>query len=54
MTKLEVLQKLRECAKEIKGWAPTQVPDNSHRMEPGLYEGDEMAAVVYFIADMLE
>lgn len=51
----KTLQQLRECAESIKAANPTvTIPDNCCRLDPGNYTGEELGAVVYFIADMLE
>jgi len=55
MTKLEVLQKLRECAEAVKeGNLHVNIPANECHLEPGSYSGEDLGAVIYFIADMLE
>lgn len=55
MTKNELLQKLRECAEVVKeGKFHVNIPVNECHLEPGPYRGEELGAVIYFIADMLE
>lgn len=57
MSKDKTLQQLRECAENVKEGKASHhciIPDNSFRLEPGIYTGEELGAVIYFIADMLE
>ena len=56
ISKDRVLQQLRECAENVKEGkaAVTIIPDNCCRLEPGNYTGEQMGAVIHFIADMLE
>ena len=62
MEKDKLLQQLRECAENVKegnatnnGITPVyHIPDNCCHLEPGTYSGEELGAVIYFIADMLE
>ena len=55
ISKDKVLQRLRECAENVKEGNPTiKIPDNCCRLEPGTYTGEQLGAVIYFIADMLE
>jgi len=56
ISKDKVLQQLRECAENVKeGVAATiNIPDNCCHLEPGTYSGEDLGAVIYFIADMLE
>jgi len=57
MTQNELLKKLRECAENVKENCPVTaltIPENKHRLKPGLYTGEELGAMIYFIADMIE
>ena len=56
MEKDKLLQLIRECAENVKeGVTETiKVPNNCCHLEPGTYSGEELGAVIYFIADMLE
>lgn len=55
ISKDKVLQQLRECAETVKEENLTiNIPDNCCRLEPGTYTGEQLGAVIYFIADMLE
>lgn len=56
MEKVDVLQKLRECAETIvkEGNPIINIPDNCCRLKQGTYTSEELGAVIYFIADMLE
>ena len=58
MTKNELLQKLRECAESVKENSTAVksicIPDNKVWLVPGCYSGEELGAMIYFIADMLE
>ena len=56
MEKTDVLRNLRECSETIvkDGNPVINIPVNSCRLEPGTYTSEELGAVIYFIADMLE
>lgn len=56
MEKDKMLQQLRECAENVKEGvtATINIPDNCCHLDPGTYSGEDLGAVIYFIADMLE